>query len=375
MDSVTKNGVTTTYTYDSNGLRTSKTTGDDVTEYTYLGSSLVYQVTNKGQSDEVSLYFYYDEAGIAAFSYKSAEHPTDNGLYYYIRNPQGDILGIVDRTGTLIARYDYSAYGEYKLVWAPEEVPSEQIQRNNRVRNANPFDYRGYYYDTETGLYYVSSRYYDPEIGRFLNSDETSYIYADGINYGVNLFAYCENNPVNMYDPNGTIALLTCVIIGAIAGAAIGAIASKMIYGKVNGWWVLGGAIVGGVLGYFGGAFFGASGIKAGTLASKISMSKVRWLGKIGEKMAKWPKNTTRIKSFTGSAKYRIPDYLNKANKVIGDVKNVKKLSYTKQLQDFMLYAEKYGYTYIIKVRQSTQFSSTIKNLIDAGKIIIMYIK
>ena len=67
LDSVTKDGVTTTYTYDSNGLRTSKTTGDDVTEYTYLGSSLVYQVTNKGQSDEVSLYFYYDDTGLAAF--------------------------------------------------------------------------------------------------------------------------------------------------------------------------------------------------------------------------------------------------------------------------------------------------------------------
>ncbi len=176
-----------------------------------------------------------------------------------------------------------------------------------------------------------------------------------------------------MHDPNGAIALLTCVIIGVIAGAAIGAIASKMIYGKVNGWWVLGGAIVGGVLGYFGGAFFGAAGIKAGTLASKISMSKVRWLGRIGEKMAKWPQNTTRIKSFTGSSKYRIPDYLNKANKVIGDVKNVKQLSYTKQLQDFMLYAEKYGHTYVLKIRKTTQLSSTLKSLADAGKIVLLY--
>ena len=194
--------MTTTYTYDSNGLRTSKTTGDDVTEYTYLGSSLVYQVTNKGQSDEESLYFYYDEAGIAAFSYKSAEHPTDNGLYYYIRNPQGDILGIVDRTGTLIARYDYSAYGEYKSVWMPEEVPSAQIQRNNRVRNANPFDYRGYYYDTETGLYYCQSRYYDPEVDRWLNADSVL-IGIGGDFRGNNLFTYCINNPVNFCDPMG----------------------------------------------------------------------------------------------------------------------------------------------------------------------------
>ena len=212
--------MTTTYTYDSNGLRTSKTTGDDVTEYTYLGSSLVYQVTNKGQSDEVSLYFYYDEAGIAAFSYKSAEHPTDNGLYYYIRNPQGDILGIVDRTGTLIARYDFSAYGEYKSVWSPEEVPSEQIQRNNRVRNANPFDYRGYYYDTETGLYYCQSRYYDPVVDRFLNADTTDILVAKKDVYDKNLFAYCDNNPVVRYDTGGefwdtlfdVVSLVTSVV-------------------------------------------------------------------------------------------------------------------------------------------------------------------
>jgi RHS repeat-associated protein len=344
-----------TYTYNANGIRTSKTVNGVKHTYELDGTKILSE--SWGTNRLIPL--YDNEDSVCGILYNGTP-------FYFLKNLQGDIIAITDLNGTTVATYNYDA-------WGVCTVTSDTSSCN--IATINPFRYRGYYYDSETGLYYVSSRYYDPEIGRFLNSDETSYIYADGINYGVNLFAYCENNPVNMYDPNGTIALLTCIIIGAIAGAAIGAIASKMIYGKVNGWWVLGGAIVGGVLGYFGGAFFGASGIKAGTLASKISMSKVRWLGKIGEKMAKWPKNTTRIKSFTGSAKYRIPDYLNKANKVIGDVKNVKKLSYTKQLQDFMLYAEKYGYTYIIKVRQSTQFSSTIKNLIDAGKIIIMYIK
>ena len=95
-----------------------------------------------------------------------------------------------------------------------------------------------------------------------------------------------------------------------IAGGIIGGVASNLIYGKVNGWWVLGGAVAGGVLGYFGGAFFGASGIKAGTLASKINMSKVRWLGKIGEKLSSIPKGKAQIDFITGSAKYRIPDFL-----------------------------------------------------------------
>ena len=100
-------------------------------------------------------------------------------------------------------RDSYSAYGEYKLVWAPEEVPSEQIQRNNRVRNANPFDYRGYYYDTETGLYYCQSRYYDPEVDRFLNADTTDILVAKKDVYDKNLFAYCDNNPVVRYDTGG----------------------------------------------------------------------------------------------------------------------------------------------------------------------------
>ena len=232
----------------------------------------------------------------------------------------------------------------------------------------------GTYNSNEIDLYYLQSRYYDPQVGRFVCGDSTEYLYHDGQNIGTNIFAYCENDPVDNFDQNGTITLLACIIIGAIVGAAVGAIASKMIYGKVNGWWVLGGAVIGGVLGYFGGAFFGASGIKGGTLASKISMSRVRWVGKIGEKLSRLPKNTKHIESLSKTAKYRIPDYLDKTNKIIGDVKNVKKLSYTNQLRDFMLYAEKHKYDYVLIVRKSTQLSSTLKQLIDAEKIILWYL-
>ena len=156
-----------------------------------------------------------------------------------------------------------------------------------------------------------------------------------------------------------------------------------MFYGKVNGWWILGGAIIGGVLGYVGGAFFGASGIKAGTLAAKIqatklaktiTMSKIRWLGKIGEKMAKWPKNKKHIPSLSGTARYRIPDYLNKTEKVIGEVKNVKKLTYTNQINDFVQYAWKEDYTFILKVRRNTKFDDKLMTLIELGAIVIMYL-
>ena len=142
--------------------------------------------------------------------------------------------------------------------------------------------------------------------------------------------------------------------------------------------WLLGGVViggaVGGVLGYVGGAWFGASGVKAGTLASKISMSKVRRLGKLGEKLSKMPKNTARIKSATNTAKYRIPDILSKAEKIIGDVKNVKHLSLTSQLKDFYSYAVENNYTFVLFVRPTTTFSSELQKLIDAGKIVIMYL-
>lgn len=157
----------------------------------------------------------------------------------------------------------------------------------------------------ETGFYYLQSRYYDSKVGRFINADNITFISNCDTKLNLNLFTYCNNNPVNMCDPYGNVTLLTCVVVGAVV--------SKLIYGKVNGWWVLGGALTGGVLGYCGGAFFGAAGIKAGTLASSIKMSKIRLLGRIGEQMSSWTKNSTRITSLTGSAKYRIPDYLNTA--------------------------------------------------------------
>ena len=241
----------------------------------------------------------------------------------------------------------------------------------------NPFRYRGYYYDNESGFYYLQSRYYDPVTGRWLNPEPNAFYgeFDEGAKLlKGNLYAYCANSTIIYKDDTGEgLCLALCIIIGVVVGAAAGAAISKAINGKVNGWWVLGGAVVGGVLGYIGGAFFGASGIKAGTLASKISMAKVRWVGKLGETLSKLPKNTKHIISLTNTAKYRIPDYLDKANKIIGDIKYVKYLSYTSQLKDFLLYAEKYGYTFFIKVRPSTQLSGTLKALVDAGKIVLFY--
>ena len=344
---------TNTYTYNANGIRTSKTVNGVKHTYTLDGTKILCEAW--GGNTLVPL--YDNEEGICGIVYN--DEP-----FYFQKNLQGDIIGIVDKNAHTVARYSYDAWGVCTVVADASECS---------VAAVNPFRYRGYYFDVDTSLYYLQSRYYDPVVGRFVNADSAEYLCHYGQNIGTNFFAYCESDPLNNFDQNGTFALLACIIIGVIVGAATGAIASKMIYGKVNGWWVLGGAVIGGVLGYFGGAFFGASGIKAGTLASKVSMSRVRWLGKIGEKLSRLPKNTKHIDSLSKTAKYRIPDYLDKSNKIIGDVKNVKRLSYTNQLRDFMLYAEKNGYTYVIKIRKATQLSSTLKSLVDAGKIVLLY--
>ena len=116
--------------------------------------------------------------------------------YLFIKNIQGDITGIMDEEGNLLVTYAYDAWGNHI---------STVYSNGGGATGAvfNPFRYRGYYYDSETCLYYLNSRYYDPASGRFINPDSASYIGADGTLIGYKLFAYCGNNPVNYCDPSG----------------------------------------------------------------------------------------------------------------------------------------------------------------------------
>ena len=130
----------------------------------------------------------------------------------------------------------------------------------NNIGNLNPFRYRGYFYDVETGLYYLKSRYYDPEIGRFITIDGIEYLDPKTIN-GLNLYAYCGNNPVMYTDPNGTAKwwewlLGIVIIIGAVALSVVTAGLAAPISAALGGG--LAGAIVGGaVAGAIGGAITG----------------------------------------------------------------------------------------------------------------------
>ncbi len=185
-----------------------------------------------------------------------------NGTYYYyVRNGQNDIIRLIDGDNNTVVEYAYDSWG------TPLSTTGTLA---STLGAQNPFRYRGYVYDAETGLYYVTSRYYDPEIGRFINAD--SQLNAkDGI-LGYNLYAYCNNNPIMYSDPSGHSIILACIIVGAVigglAGGHIAAKVSKAQTGKVNGWAVAGGIVGGGVLGGLVGWGIGAAITAIGAAAT-----------------------------------------------------------------------------------------------------------
>ena len=185
---------TISYTYNIDGIRTSKTVGTETTEYFLEGSTVIAQKTGNNV-----LWFLYDADGQRiGFTYNDTP-------YLYVYNATGDVVGIVDDTLTMVVEYTYSPWGE---------ILSTTGDEANTIGVINPFRYRGYYYDEETGLYYLNARYYDPETGRFISAD-ISVSTGQGF-VGNNMFAYCVNNPVNYYDPTGEFAV-AAVLGGAAA--------------------------------------------------------------------------------------------------------------------------------------------------------------
>ena len=187
-----KDGTTLNYTYDSEGIRTSKTVGSTTTKYLLNGTQILAQATNG-----TTLSFFYDQQGN-----RVGMADGSNNFYYYLYNIQGYVVALADAsTGKLAATYTYDAWGKCTVTNASGYTIGTQ----------NPFRYRGYYYDTETGLYYLNSRYYDANTGRFVNLDSR----INGGVVGCNLYAYCLNNPVAYCDDGGEIpiALIPIAIV------------------------------------------------------------------------------------------------------------------------------------------------------------------
>ncbi|MBQ6838550.1 MAG: RHS repeat-associated core domain-containing protein, partial [Clostridia bacterium] len=186
------------YYYNMDGQRIYKEANGVTTNYYYNGSTLAGQIS----SDGTKLIFLYDENGdIFGLTYQDAN-------YYYIKNAQNDVIAIADAWGNILCRYEYDAWG--KLI---------SVTGNALLGTLNPIRYRSYYYDNESGLYYLKSRYYNPEIGRFICADEVDVVSVspDSANYDKNLFAYCDNNPVVRVDSSGYIWHI-------VGGAAFGSL-------------------------------------------------------------------------------------------------------------------------------------------------------
>ena len=188
---------------------------------------------------------------------------------------------LIDNNGNTVVEYKYDAWGNHKVV----DANGNEITSLTHIGNLNPFRYRGYYYDVETGFYFLKSRYYDPEVGRFLNMDAIQYADTESVN-GMNLYAYCGDNPVKNIDPTGqgfwdslwkvvasvAIVAVTAAVAIATAGTAVGVIAAGAAIGGAVG------GIAGGATGAIDAAKNGedvfegfANGMLSGTVTGTIS--------------------------------------------------------------------------------------------------------
>ena len=134
--------------------------------------------------------------------------------YWYGKNLQGDITAIRNASGTLVAQYAYDAWGKHIRI--TDGSGNDVSDNPNHIANINPFRYRGYYFDVETGWYYLNARYYDPNVGRFLSPEPNIYVGKFDENAGLiryNVYAYCANNPVMYKDESGEGLILACVLI------------------------------------------------------------------------------------------------------------------------------------------------------------------
>ena len=205
LASITQGTNSYSYSYDSSGVRISKTVNGTTYSYIYDNGLLIYADTPSG-----SMTFFYENDSVAGYKYGPE-------YYYYIKNLQGDIIGVIDKNCNLLYQYEYDAWGNHTVLDAQGNTISPAA---SHIANSNPLRYRGYFFDTETGFYYLLSRYYDPATCRFINAD--GYIKTPGSTIlATNMFSYCENNPIIRIDPTGEWSLIDDFIAGTV-GAVVG---------------------------------------------------------------------------------------------------------------------------------------------------------
>lgn len=251
------------YYYNSDGRRVKKDVDGTVTQYYLNGDTIVAM-----KSGNDMIHFTYDPEG-NLFSMRL------NGVnYYYIHNIQNDVIGLVDSAGTMVVSYQYDSWGQ---------LLSMTDSTTTKAGTKNPFRYREYCWDAETSLYYLDTRYYDPEVGRFLNADDVDVLKVNQNSlFEDNLYVYCLNNPVNKEDKKGEFAWALAGGGALASGTGLGALGSAV------------GSVVGILSGPVGIAILGAVAIGALAYAGiKYSKAKSRY------KKEKKTKNKVKSKSKT----------------------------------------------------------------------------
>ena len=260
----TKGSHIVSYTYDLAGIRDSKTVNGVTYNYITQNGQVVRQTwTSDGTSHVMD--FIYDNTG------KPYALKYDGATYYYVLNQQGDVISIITHWGESYGSYTYDAWGNI-------------IAQAGWLAGINPIRYRGYYYDSETGLYYLGSRYYDPAVKRFINADGAAFAtinpYSEGLT-DKNYFAYCDNNPVSRSDDGGAFFN---TVIGAVVGGITAYCSAKSDH-SLSGKQVIQSAITGAVTGALGGfaldaciATGGAAGLAIAAVGGAVSSGANTWV-------------------------------------------------------------------------------------------------
>ncbi|WP_251862294.1 DNRLRE domain-containing protein [Clostridium sp. Marseille-Q2269] len=182
------NGKNIQFEYDDEGIRTRKITDDEDIYYHVVDDKVTYELIYNNDGEEEEIYYTYDgDDRLVSLNFRGQE-------YYYIRNAENDIIALSDATGKVVVSYTYDSWG--KLLGIEGEL-------KDTLGVKNPYRYKGYRYDNETGLYYLKSRYYNPDLGRFISADAMAGKTGEILSH--NLFAYCGNNPVNAIDEDGNM--------------------------------------------------------------------------------------------------------------------------------------------------------------------------
>ena len=352
LASITQGTNSYSYSYDSSGIRISKTVNGTTYSYIYDNGQLIYADTPSG-----GMTFFYENDSIVGYKYGPE-------YYYYIKNLQGDIIGVIDKNCNLLYQYEYDAWGNHTVLDAQGNTISPDAPH---VANFNPLRYRGYFFDTETGFYLTGSRYYDPVTHRFINADTAAVLTAspDSL-YDKNLFSYCDNNPIMRVDSEGEFWDILLDVVSVVV-SVVDVVTNPT---DATAWASLGADIVSlAVPGFTGGGAIVKAVTKADDVADAVKtvktvkkVSKAADAGKATKKVVKAADKASVAKNTA---------------KVHGNSLKSTKINYGYALVDKNNYIMKFGETINPKTRYSKKYLEqngyTMKILVSGSKIDIHY--